>query len=74
MRVMVHLLDVAEVNLVDLLHVSHASKVKLENGKLVTMFELQKGDKVQTGANTVYLFIPSFMFMALIIIFIIKIF
>ena len=25
------------------------TKVKLENGKIVTMSELQKGDKVQTG-------------------------
>ena len=25
------------------------SKVKLENGDIVTMSELQKGDKVQTG-------------------------
>ena len=25
------------------------TKIKLENGKIVTMSELQKGDKVQTG-------------------------
>ena len=48
-----------------------ASKVKIENGKLVAMSELQKGDKVQTGTDSenfyhIHLFI---YFIAFIILF-----